>query len=116
MAIDQIRIHKRYLFEFTQECLSNARQSVMGYQDSKNLAISMQQMNQAYICAKMIQSYYLQNCYDELPLIEDFLYRFTALNEEFLSAVRTEHSLQASVSEFIELEQIFHDFKEYLNL
>lgn len=108
-------MNKDYVLEITKECVDNARQSVMGYIAYNNLTISMQRMTQAFICAKTFESYCLQHPGHYLDkLFADFLYRFQALNDEFLSAIAMDNELIVSEKEFRDLEGLYKEIRQFM--
>lgn len=100
------------LLQVANECVLNTDYAVRGYIDNNNLVISMQFMNQAFFCAKQIQNRYYQVCdHSQAYLIEQFYNQFLLVNQEFLDALQTDHSLQHSLLELNNLKVSFKEMK-----
>lgn len=111
-----IHQHKELLLQFSYECLFNAEQAIKGFNEFKNLSVSLQFMNQAFQCAKLAQYFYSQNYQrGEIQEFEDFFHQFGILNKEFLGALQENSDLQWSYIELNNLENIFNELKARLN-
>jgi hypothetical protein len=104
--------HKELLLQFSYECVSNSEQAIRGYNKYKNVAVSLQFMNQAFQCVKFAQYFYLQNYQSgEIQEFEQFFHQFGILNQEFLNRLQTNSDLQWSYIELKNLENIFNELK-----
>lgn len=105
---------REFILQFSYECLSYSEKAVKGFFEFKNIQISMQYLNEAFQCIKFVQSSYMQNFErGEIEAFESFFHQFMVLNDEFLSAIETNHGLQWSFIELETLSSLYTELKQY---
>ncbi|MHC1683729.1 MAG: hypothetical protein AB6733_12345 [Clostridiaceae bacterium] len=103
---------KEFILQFSYECLTYSEKAVKGYSEYKNVQISIQYLNEAFQCIKHVQSFYMQTFErGELQAFEEYFHQFMVFNDEFLSAIESEHDLQWSFIELDSLTKLFNELK-----
>ena len=107
---------KEFFLQLSYECLMYSEKAINGYFEFNKPLITIQYLNEAFHCIKLAQSFYLQNCeHGEIEPFESFFHQFMLLNDEFLSALESDHGLQWSLNELETLKTKFDELKSYLN-
>jgi hypothetical protein len=105
------------VLQFAHECFVNTTCAVKGYAENSNLSVSMQFMNQAFICAKQVQNlYYEVKEHEQTYQIEQFYHQFLFVNQELLEAIQSDHDLQHSLIELENLKDRFDDMQKALTI
>jgi hypothetical protein len=94
-----------FFLQFAYESLENTRKAIARY--PFDISASLQLLDQAFQCAKILQSQYMLQVQSKNLHIEQFFHQFTYLNWLFLEDFRVEQLNR----EFVTLEEIFQDLK-----
>ena len=100
------------IMQNAEECVLNSQAAISGYISNNNLMVSIQFMNQAFLCAKQVQSLYYNICQHPTAFeVEEFYHQFLFLNQEFLTSIETDHGQQHSLIELRRLEDMLQSLK-----